>query len=245
MAPALLLPGTHSMTTVLGAHSATTAPAWHHGTTTALPTPAPAGCPGAPAVVTEPLVAQPQGTPQELRALSPRKPRAQCSARVPCPWVLLQRLRWHGKGTLRVTAPACQGWDGDCREGSTPAAGCTPGLRGTVPAPAAPSEPLVPWGTADVAAAAPSPSHYLVRAAARGLFLALHHFPANAAASLPLSCHAPPRTTILAPPRTCVCPHHAGPPRPPVPRVPAPCQPPASPPALPEQPITSHQGSWQ
>lgn len=121
---------------------------------------------------------------------------------------------------------------------------CTPGPTGTVPAPAAPSELLMPWGTADEAAAAPSPSHYLVRAAARGLFLALHHFPANAAASLPLSCHAPharPSSHALARVCTPTVPGLLG-------RLCHTCQPSASPcqpPALLAQPITSHQGSWR
>lgn len=147
----------------------------------------------------------------------------QCPAA--CPWVLLQTLRWHGKGTLRVTSPACQGTVG--REHTH--GWLYPRTHGHSASPSCLQQAAPVMGHCGRGCCSSLSKPYLVRAAARGLFLALHHFPANAASSLPLSCHAPPPTTILARLHTCVCPHRARPSQPPVPHVPPPCQPPASP----------------
>lgn len=258
MAPTSLLPGTHSSVTVTAWHpqhscchclaptvralsSAPTVAPLLLPVPTALPLPSPPQHPQLPWCTCDGDRA-PGGTApgDPAGALSPLKVAGtvQCPGLVPLSFAAEAALPWqrHPQGN----SPSVPGLEWTLQGGSSPKAGCTPTPTGTVPAPAAPSQALMPWGTADVAAAAPSPGHYLVRAAARGLFLALHHFPANAAASSPLSCHAPPRTTILARPRMCVCLHHARLPG----RLCHTCQPPAGPlPALPapSPASTAHQ----
>lgn len=134
----LPLPGTNSMGAVLGTHSATTAPAGHHSTATALPTPAPAGCPAAPAVVTEHLVAQPQGTPAGAACIVPPESCGHSAVLglVPLGFAAEAALAWQGHPQGDIPSVPGLGWA--LQGGSTLEAGCTPGTTGTSPAPAAP-----------------------------------------------------------------------------------------------------------
>lgn len=163
-----------------------------HGTTTTLIQTL-TGCPGASQWWQSPHAWLPP-----LQA--PRM--AQCSV-LPCATAAT------GKGVLGVTAPSRPRPERGPREGAHPRPGY-PGTHGHTGSSRPPPSSRGRGALQDMATAAPAPCYSLARATAWGLFLALHHSPAKAAALLP--CTATPA-------RPRVCPRHAGPPRLPVPRA--------------------------
>lgn len=125
-------------------------------------------------------------------------------------FVLLQRLCWHGKGTLGVTAPA-RDWDRDPGEGAHPWLGVLRDPRARKPSPAVPTKPAEPrpWGTAGrgCRSSCSSPLPGLSRGPGGYFWLCI-----TSQLTLPPSCHSPatyhhpPCATILARPRTSLCP---------------------------------------